>query len=137
MTQGSQMNKQKTKIIWGFLFSSHFLYIWMGEVIKPELSEPPAEVVFAGLLLLGLGALLLGILGIPNLMKAQNEGQLTQIFIMQWALVEMAAILGFVGRYMGAPDILQHAMAAFALLAMLYLFPSEKVKKEMLKKGAK
>ena len=122
-------------IIWGALFSSHFLHLALGEFGIIE-SDPMDLTIVAAICLVGISTFVLSLAIIPKTMKAQNPGQLPTIFIIQWALIESTAIFGLMTRFIGGEAYMQYGMAGLAMVGMMFTFPSQKVQEEMLRRGA-
>ena len=122
-------------IIWGALLSSHLLHVAVGEIASVN-TEPPEMILPIILCALGLSTTMISLLVIPKVMKVNLPSQLTTVFIIQWALVEATGLFGLIARILGAEAYFQYGMVGIAFAGMLFLFPSEKVQTEMLRKGS-
>jgi hypothetical protein len=117
----------QTKIIWAALTLSQLLYLVVGIIaVSPSESKVPDDIILIALLVAGLSAIAVACLVIPMIVKVQSLEEVLTPFIIQWALVESMAVIGLVGRFLGASDTFFFGSIFLSVMFMLILFPTKK-----------
>ena len=118
--QEESLNKNLV-IIWGALLSTHFIYLGVGTISAPEVQE--MEQMLMGILGgVGFMAPITALFIFPSIFP-KAKANLFVVHILQYAIIEFAAIMGLVGKLMGAPAVFQYSLAAVAIVSMLYVSP--------------
>ena len=113
------------KVIWFALFMSQFIYLAIPnlvELLPPK--EPPEDVLLMVLGVIGISNVVIAFV-LPTILKKVESFQLA---ILQYAVLESCAIIGFAGVFLGAPNIFHYVLAFLAMAGMVALFPKNKVK---------
>ena len=112
-------------IIWLALCISQLLYVGIGFSVGPELETEVDDIILYVLLGSGLMSTVVALVVIPQIIKVKSMEQYFTYTIVRMALLESIAIEGFVGYYIGGPQMMQWAMTMWALALMLLVRPTE------------
>lgn len=111
-------------MIWGALLMAQLIYLVVGTVV-PSQADPINQVEMIMMGVIGVTDISVAIFGLPLFVKPTKKTLLT-FFIIQWAMIESCAVLGIVGKMMGAPMPFLYIMVGFAMTGMLFTMPTEK-----------
>jgi len=124
-----------TKIIWAALTFSQLIYAIVGVFIIPAQEVgSPNDIVLYGLLGSSFIAIGVALLVIPTTSKVNSLSAVVTPFIIQWALVESAAVFGLVGKFMGGSNTFLCGLTFLSVIFMVILFPTEKRAQAFLRK---
>ena len=121
MVQNKKNPKLVLTIVWGALLWSHIIYLAIPFILVRDDLEP--DMTILGVLgAIAFLAPFVSIFGVPAFM-GKKAMRTFSLHILQYALIEVTAVLGFMGNFLGAPSIFQYSLGGLGIVSMIYLAP--------------
>ena len=132
MSNSQEVQANQLPIIWGALTFSHLVYLVMASLVVKEVNP---EVEMLGTLLMGIGMMniAMALFVMPKLLSDRSKDGINNLCIIQWAIIESGAILGFVSYFLTGLKMPLYVLVALSVSAMMLVFPSKKRLDELAK----
>ena len=128
----STLNTKTLKIIWAGLTFSVFIYGFVAPIARqPDANMEDPTLVLA-LMVISASNAAVALLGVPAFIKLKEPQTIFTRFIVQWALLDSVAIMGFIAFVLGGPGWSLSLPIATSIVFMIVLFPSDSTIKQLL-----
>ena len=97
--------------------------------------EVNPEVEMLGTLLMGIGMMniAMALFALPKFLSDRSKDGINNLCIIQWAIIESGAVLGFVSYFLTGLKMPLYVLVALSVSAMMLVFPSKKRLDELAK----